>query len=124
MTIFDHMRERLARLDIPRKGQEHRAGGIFQPGIGHDHVEDRLGLAGDLIPHPDGIEQPAAGGDDGGGARIAAWPQPQRRIGNDDRQIRAKALTQRQRQRQSRQCAAANDNASLCRHAKPYSPSS
>ena len=33
----------------------------------------------------------------------------------------AEALTQRQGQRQSRKRAAADDNASLCRHAKPYS---
>ena len=43
----------------------------------------------------------------------------QRRIGDDDGNIGAKALTQRQRQRQSRKCAAADDNASLCRHAGP-----
>ena len=81
----------------------------------------RIGCAfgRDLIPHPDGIEQPAAGGDDGGRARIAARPQRQRRIGDDDGNIGAKALTQRQRQRQPRKRAAADDNASLCRHAEP-----
>ena len=76
MTILDHVRERFARLDIAGEGQEHRTGRVFQSGIGDDHVEDRLRLGRDLIPHPDGIEQPAAGGDDGGRARIAARPQP------------------------------------------------
>ena len=45
MAVFDHMRERLAGLDIAGKGQEHRTGGVFQLGIGDDHVEDRLRLA-------------------------------------------------------------------------------
>ena len=76
MAIFDHVRERFARLDIAGEGQEHRTGGVFQLGIGDDHVEDRLRAGCDLVPHPDGIEQPAAGGDDGGRARIAARPQP------------------------------------------------
>ena len=44
MPVFDHMRERLAGLDIAGKGQEHRPGGIVQLGIGDDHVEDRLRL--------------------------------------------------------------------------------
>ena len=116
MPILDHVRERFARLDIACESQEHRTGRIFQSGIGDDHVEDRLRAGSDLIPHPDGIEQPPAGGDDGGRARIAAWPQPKRRIGHDDGNIGAKALTQRQRQRQPCKCAAADDNASLCRH--------
>ena len=119
MAVFDHVRERFARLDMAGEGQEHRTGRVFQFGIGDDHVEDRLRAGGDLIPHPDGIEQPAAGGDDGGRARIAARPQRQRRIGHDDGNIGAKALTQRQRQRQPGKRAAADDNASLCRHAEP-----
>ena len=66
------MGERLARLDLAGESQEHRTGGVFQPGIGDDHVEDRLRPGGDLLPYPEGIEQPATGRDDGGGARIAA----------------------------------------------------
>ena len=116
MAILDHMRERLARFDIAREGQEDRTGRVFQLRVGDDHVEDRLRPGRDLIPHPDGIEQAAAGRDDGGRARIAAWPCRQRRIGNDDRDIGAKALAQRQRQRQPGQGAAADNNASLCRH--------
>ena len=41
-AVFDHMREGFARLDIAGKGQEHRTGGVFQFGIGDDHVEDGL----------------------------------------------------------------------------------
>ena len=116
MAVLDHMRERLARLDIARESQEHRTGRILQLRVGDDHVEDRLRSGRDLIPHPDGLEQPAAGRDDGGRAWIAAWLCRQRRIGNDDRDIAAEALTQRQRQRQPRKGAAADNNASLCRH--------
>ena len=60
--------------------------------------------------------------EDGTGRRtgIAARPHSQRWIGDDDGNIRAKALTERQRQRQPGKGAAADDNASLCRHAIPY----
>ena len=88
MAVFDHMRERLAGLDIAGKGQKHRTGGVFQLGIGDDHVEDRLRLGRDLVPDAERLEQPAAGGDDGGRARIAARPRGQRRIGHDDGNIR------------------------------------
>jgi hypothetical protein len=117
MTVFDHVRERFARLDIARESQEHRAGGVFQFGIGDDHVEDRLRIGRDLFPHPDDFEQPAACRHDGRGARVATRPRAERRIGDDDGNVRAEALTQRQRQRQSGERAAADDNASLCRHA-------
>ena len=29
MAVLDHVRERLARLDIAGEGQEHRTGGVF-----------------------------------------------------------------------------------------------
>ena len=119
LAVFDHVREGLARLDMAGESQEHRTGGVFQLGIGDDHVEDRLRAGGDLIPDADGIEQPPAGGDDRGRARIAARPHRKRRIGDDDRNIGAEALAQRQRQRQPCKRAAADDNASLCRHALP-----
>jgi hypothetical protein len=86
-------------------------------GHGPVDVEDRLRAGGNLIPHPDRIEQPPAGGDDGGGARIAARPRCQCRIGDDDGNVGAKPLAQRHRQRQPRKRAATDDNTSLCRHA-------
>jgi len=72
MAVFDHMGERLARFDMAGKGQEDRPGGILELGIGDDHVEDRLRVGSDLAPDADRLEQPPAGGDDGGRARIAA----------------------------------------------------
>ena len=117
MAIFDHMGEGLAGFDIAGKGQEYRPGRVFQLGIGDDHVEDRLRAGCDLVPDAERLEQPPAGGDDGGRARIAARPHSERRIGHDDGNVSAKPLTQRQRQRQAGKCAAADDNASLCRHA-------
>ena len=116
MAVLDHMRERLARLDVAGEGQEHRPDGVFQLGIGDDHVEDRLRFGRDLIPYPDGIEQAPARRDDGGRARVAARPGGQRRVGDDDRDVGAEALTQRQRQRQPGKGASADNNASLCRH--------
>jgi hypothetical protein len=116
-AVFDHVGERLAGLDIAGKGQERRTGGILQLGIGHDHVEDGLRIGGHLAPDAERLEQPPAGGHDRGRARIAARPHRQRRIGHDDRNIGAKALAERQRQRQPGKGAAADDNASLWRHA-------
>ena len=75
IAVLDHMRERLAGLDIAGEGQKHRTGGVFQLGIGDDHVDDRLRGGRDLAPDAERLEQPAAGGDDGGGARIAARPR-------------------------------------------------
>ena len=102
---------------FPGKGQEHRTGGILQFGIGDDHVEDGLRIGGHLVPDAERLEQPPARGHNGGRPRIAARPRGKRRIGHDDGNIRAKALTERQRQRQPGKGAAADDNASLCRHA-------
>ena len=116
IAVFDHVREGLTGLDVAGKGQEHRTGGVFQLRIGDNHVEDGLCRRRDLTPDAERLEQSAAGGDDGGGAGVAARPDRQRWIGHDHGNVRAKTLAQRQRQRQSRKCPAADDNASLCRH--------
>src|SRR5262249_49270302 len=118
-AVLDHMGEGLAWLDVPGKGQEHRAGGVLELRVGDHHVEDRLRGIGDLAPDAQCLEQPSAGGDDRRPARIPAGPDAKRRIGYDDMDIRAKSLAQRQRQGQPRKRAAADDNASLCRHLGP-----
>ena len=119
IAVLDHVRERFARLDISGKCQEYRPRRVFQFRIGDDHIQDRLRAVRDIAPNADRLEKPAAGRDDGGGARIAARPGIKRRIGDDDGKIGPKALTQRQCQRQSGKCATADDNASLYRHVGP-----
>ncbi len=117
MTVFDHVGERLARLDVAAKGQEYRTDGVVEPGIGDDHVEHGLRGGRHVLPDAEHIEQPTAGGDDSRGARVAARPGRQRRIGHDHANIRTEPLPQRHRQRQPGEGAPANHDASLCRHA-------
>src|SRR5439155_16572118 len=90
--VLHHMREWLARLDIAAEGEKHRPHRIAQAAVGDHHVADRLRLAGDFFPDPDGNKQPARGGDDGRGARIRTPPREQR-IGDRDRKTLAKSLT-------------------------------
>ena len=82
--------------------------------IGDHHIQDRLRAVRDLAPNADRLEKPAAGRNDGGGTRVAAGSCIKRRIGDDNGKLGSKTLTQRQRQRQSGQCATTDDNASLC----------
>ena len=56
LAVFDHVRKGFARLDMAGEGQEYRSGGVFQFGIGDDHVEDRLRAGGDLVPDAYGIQ--------------------------------------------------------------------
>ncbi len=117
-AVLDHMRKRLARRDIAGKVQKNRTGGVFQLGIGDDHVEDRLRLAPDVVPGADGLEQAAAGGHDRGRARVAARTGRERGVGDDDGNLGPEPLAQRQGQREAGKRAAANDNATLYRHTK------
>ena len=52
MAVLDHVRERLAGLDFAGKRQKCRTRGVFEFGVGDDHVENRLRLCSDLIPDP------------------------------------------------------------------------
>ena len=106
MTVFDHMRERLARLDIAGKGQKRRARGVVQLGVGDDHVEDRLRAVGATwpqTPSASNSRRQAATMAVARGSRLGRTGQ--RRIGDDDGNIGAEPLTQRQRQRQPRKRA-------------------
>ncbi len=117
-AVLDHVRKGLAGSDVAGKIQEHRTGGVLQPGIGDDHVEDRLGLAPDAVPGADRLEQAAAGGDDRRGAGISARPCAERGIGDDDGNLGPEPLAQRQGQRKPCKRAATDDNATLYRHTK------
>src|SRR3984957_12588224 len=100
IAVLDHVRERFTRLDISRKRQEYRPRGVLQFGIRDNHIQDRLRTVRDLVPNTDRLEKPATGGNDGGGAWIAAGSGIQRRINDDNGKLESKALTERQRQRQ------------------------
>ena len=54
IAVLDHVGERLARFDFAGEGQKYRPHRIVEPAVGHHHVEDRLGLAGDAVPDADG----------------------------------------------------------------------
>ena len=105
--------QQLAGLDLAGEGQEHRARRILEPRVGDHHVEDRRRGGGHLVPHADRLEQPPAGRDDGGGARVAARPRGEGRIGDHDGNLRAQSLAQRQRQPQAGEGASADDDAAL-----------
>ena len=80
-AVLDHVRERLARLDVAVEGEEGRPHRVLQAAVGDDHVEDRLRVVGDLVPDADGLEQPPRRRHDGGRARIGGRTA-ERRIGD------------------------------------------
>ena len=112
-AVLDHMRKGLAGRDVAGEIQERRTRGVLELGIGDDHVEDRLGLGLDVVPGAERLEQAAAGRDDRGRAGIAARPRGERGVGDDDGNLGSEPLAQRQREREARKCAAANDYAIL-----------
>jgi hypothetical protein len=87
--------ERLPGLDLSGECEKCRPHAVVQGAVGDDHVED--GLRSELVPDPDGFEQPAGGGNNGGRARIAACAG-ERGIGDHNRDGRAQALAQCDRQ--------------------------
>ena len=66
------MGERFARLDFAgerEKGWPHR---IAKPAVGDRHIEDRLSLSGNALPHPERLKQSAHRGNDRGSALVMA----------------------------------------------------
>ena len=108
VTVLDHVGELLAGLDVAAESQKHRPRRVGEPAVGDHHVEDRLRLRGDGVPHADRLEQPARGGDDRGGPLVGVVASAQRRIGDDHAKRRAERLPQRDRQRQAGKTAAGN----------------
>ena len=49
---------RVTFADLAAEGEERRPHRILQPAVGDHHVEDRLRLAGDGLPHTDSLKQP------------------------------------------------------------------
>ena len=112
--VFDHVRERLARLDIAVEAQEHRTHGILQTAVGDDHVEDRLRPIRHPLPDTDGLEQPPCRSDDCRRPRIGRRAH-ERRIGDGDRKRWPQRLPQRDRQRQAGEAGAADQHVDMFR---------
>jgi hypothetical protein len=84
MPVLDHMGERLARLYLAGEGEKHRPHRVAKPAVGDDHVEDRLRVAGDAVPHPQRFEQPPRRRDDRRSALVIVVASAERRIGDHD----------------------------------------
>src|SRR5262249_2581935 len=109
-AVLDHMGEWLAWLDVARKGEKDRPHRVFEPAVGHHHVEDRLRLAGGALPDAERFEQSPRSGDNRRGAFVAVMTFVQSRVGHHDRSRRTQALTQRERKRQAGKARAGDDN--------------
>jgi hypothetical protein len=104
--VLDHMSERLARRDVAGEGQKHRPHGVVEPAVGHDHVEDRLRLAGHALPDAESLKQAAHGSDDRRRPLVAVMAAAEQRVGDDDGRRVAKPLPKCNRKRQSGEAAA------------------
>jgi hypothetical protein len=62
--VLDHVRERLARLDIAIEGEKNRPHCVAEAAVGDLHAEDRLRQVGNRVPHSKGLKQPTRRGDD------------------------------------------------------------
>ena len=111
-TVLDHVRERLARLDLAVEGQERRPHRVVEAAVGDRHVEDRLRVGRDRLPDADGLEQPPRRRDDGRCARVATAAL-EGGIGNDDRKRRPERLPQGDRQRQAGEARTGDENVDL-----------
>ncbi len=109
VAVLDHVGERLARLHLAGEIEEDRAHRVVELRICDHHVEDRLGLRRDRVPHPDGLEQAARRRRDRGGARVLAAAS-ERRIGDRHRESVAERLAQRDGERDPGETAARDQN--------------
>ena len=104
--VLDHVRERLALFDLAREGEEHRPQRVFELRIRHHHVEDRLRVGRDRIPHTQRLEHAPSRGRDRRGAQIRPRTGRECRIGHHDAERIAEPLTQRERKREAGETAA------------------
>src|SRR5215470_13243039 len=109
-SIFDHMPEGLARLDLAEKCEKALPHGVFKPAVRNDHVED--GLRWDFVPDSEPLKQMACCGND---CRCSPLAGGAGESGIDDRYVErgTQSLAQRQRQRQTDNAGAANENVDL-----------
>lgn len=105
------MGEGLAGLDLTVEGQEDRADGVLGATVRDDHLQHRLGGVRNRIPDAQRLQHRPASGRHRIGAVIGAGRGRQCRIGQDHREIRAQPLLQRERQCQSGDAAARDDDA-------------
>ena len=108
MPVLDHVRERLARLDLAAERQESRPHRVVELGVGHHHVEDRL--RGGRRPRPRRrSSRTAAAPPPRSPRRAGPWTgHGQRRIGDRHREAVAQPLAQRDGQRQTGKAGAAD----------------
>src|SRR4029077_18479392 len=104
--VLDHVGKRLTRFDLTRKGEKHRPHRVLQSGVGHHHVEDRLRLVGNRVPHIERLEHAPRRRRDRGGAQIGPRIRRDRRIRHHDAERFAEPLAKRERQREAGEAAA------------------
>ncbi len=107
------MGERLARLDLATEGEKCRPHGIPEPAVGNDHVENRLGLFGYVLPDAERLKQPPRGGDNRRSAFIAGVAVAERGIGDGDGKAWPQRLPKRNRQCEAGKAAAGNQHVDL-----------
>ncbi len=112
--VLDHVGERLALLHFAREGEEHRPHGVLQLGVGHNHVENRLCIRGDRVPHAERFEHAPRRGRDRGGAQVRLRIRREGRIGDDDPERVAESLAQRERKREAGESAAGDHHIGAC----------
>jgi hypothetical protein len=106
--VGGHVGEGFARRDLAREGEEDRPDDIERPAVGHHHVEDRLRLRHDLVPHADRLEHAARSGREGGGAALVGGRGCDGRVGDGDGEGGAERGLDRNSQGQAGEAAAGN----------------
>src|SRR5262249_31067801 len=101
-------------LNVAVETEEHRAHRITEPAVGDVHVDNRLRLASNPVPDPDGLEQPACRRHDRRGTRIIGG-LPERRVRHRHPIGRTERLLERDRERQARKAPATDQHvAPIC----------
>ena len=93
-------------FDLAREGEEHRPHRVLQLGVGDDHVEDRLRVGGDRVPHAERLEHAPRRGRDRRGAQVGPRIGGKCRIGDHDPERAPEPLAQREREREPGESAA------------------